>query len=330
MHRTLLKNLLLSPEESKDLAEFVAQKRGIIDYGNMSNDELSRALKASENKNKTRIDEVGEEIKEFDHKLSRQELKEIKKNLYEIENKKGRLESKKTKKYLNKLEERIYKLNRQYDYDDVKYRGIKEIKDLFDLPISEDYYKPIIVKSASNNNYIQYESKGDKILTIEEYLSMIEPYLVDIINDYKSKDEWKIQLTAEINFIYFSNETRIMHTKSDNIEIMIGSDTNGVPEDIFKSLLQRYQENLEEKMRGSEFGFDGVNALYYDFNNISLDRGGSYIDSSKWIKNKKATINPKNKKDYKCFQYALTVALNHEKIKGHPERISKIKPFINQ
>ena len=216
MNRTLLKNLLLSPEESKDLTEFVAQKRGIIDYGNMSNDELSRALKASENKNKTRIDEVGEEIKEFDHKLSRQELKEIKKNLYEIENKKGRLESKKTKKYLNKLEERIYKLNRQYDHDDVKYRGIKEIKDLFDLPISEDYYKPIIVKSVSNNNYIQYESKGDKILTIEEYLSMIEPYeskgdkiltieeylsmiepyLVDIINDYKSKDEWKIQLTA--------------------------------------------------------------------------------------------------------------------------------------
>ena len=75
---------------------------------------------------------------------------------------------------------------------------------------------------------------------------------------------------------------------------------------------------------------DGVNALYYDFNTISLDRGGSHIDSSEWIKNKNATINPKNKKDDKCFQYALTVALNHEKIKDHPERISKIKPFINQ
>ena len=85
-------------------------------------------------------------------------------------------------------------------YDDVKYRGIKDIKDLFDLSINEDYYKPIIVKSASNNNYIQYESKGDKILTIKEYLSMIEPYLVDMINYYKNKDEWKTQLTAEINF----------------------------------------------------------------------------------------------------------------------------------
>ena len=62
---------------------------------------------------------------------------------------------------------------------------------------------------------------------------------------------------------------------------------------------------------------------------ISLNRGGSYIDSPEWIKNKKATINPKNKKDDKCFQYALTVALNHEKIKDHPERISKIKLFID-
>ena len=58
---------------------------------------------------------------------------------------------------------------------------------MFDWSISEDYYKPIIVNSAFNNNYIQYESKGDKILTIGEYLSMIESYLVDMINDYKNK-----------------------------------------------------------------------------------------------------------------------------------------------
>ena len=78
---------------------------------------------------------------------------------------------KKTKKYLNKLEERIYKLNKYYDYDDVNYTGIKDIKDLFDLSISKYYYKPIIVNIASDNNYIQYESKGDKILTIIEYFA---------------------------------------------------------------------------------------------------------------------------------------------------------------
>ena len=66
-----------------------------------------------------------------------------------------------------------------------------------------------------------------------------------------------------------------------------------------------------------------------NLNKISLSRGGSYIDSSKWLKNKKVTINPKNNDD-KCFQYAVAIALNHEQIKSHPERISNIKPFIDQ
>ena len=75
-----------------------------------------------------------------------------------------------------------------------------------------------------------------------------------------------------------------MYTKSDNLEIRIDDDTNDVIKELFKSFLQRYQESLQEQMRGSEFEFDAVNLLYYDFNKISLNRGGSYIDSSKWIK----------------------------------------------
>ena len=82
-------------------------------------------------------------------------------------------------------------------------------------------------------------------------------------------------------------------------------------------------------MRGSEFGFDGVNFLYNDFNKTSINRGGSYIDSPKWLKDKKSTINPKNNDD-ECFQYAVTLALNLDNIDNHPERISKIKPFIDQ
>ena len=82
-------------------------------------------------------------------------------------------------------------------------------------------------------------------------------------------------------------------------------------------------------MKGSDFEFDGVNFLYYDFNKISLNRGGSYIDSPKWLKDKKSTVNPKNN-DHKCFQYAVTLALNLDKISKHPQRISKIKPFIDQ
>ena len=90
------------------------------------------------------------------------------------------------------------------------------------MSIDEDYYKPIITNGAFNNNYIQYESKGnkDKILTISEYLDMIRPYLSDIIKNHKTQgewrihpgntiikhktqSEWKIQLTIAINFYFF-------------------------------------------------------------------------------------------------------------------------------
>ena len=69
--------------------------------------------------------------------------------------------------------------------------------------------------------------------------------------------------------------------------------------------------------------------MYYDLNKKSLSRGRSFIDSPEWLKNKKATISPKNN-DGKCFQHALTAALNHEQIKKNPQGISKIKPFIDQ
>ena len=81
------------------------------------------------------------------------------------------------------------------------YRGIKNVHDLFKLSIDKDYYKPKLVKSGYNNNYIQYESKGDKILTLKEYLALTERYLRKLINYYKNKGEWKVQLTAEISFI---------------------------------------------------------------------------------------------------------------------------------
>ena len=47
-------------------------------------------------------------------------------------------------------------------------------------------------------------------------------------------------------------------------------------------------------MKGSDFEFDSANFFYYDFNKTSINRGGSYIDSPQWLKNKKSTINPKN------------------------------------
>ena len=183
--------------------------------------------------------------------------------------------------------------------------------------IDKDYYKPKLNKSGYNKNYAQYESKGDKILSLKEYLNLIEKYLRELIEEYKLKGEWKVQLTVEVNFISLkpgSDETRIMYMSSDNIETMFGDDNDDIIEQLFESLLKKYEENLQNKMRGSEFEFDGANFLYYDFNKTSINRGGSYIDSPKWLKDKKSIINPKNNDD-KCFQYAVTLALNLDKIK---------------
>ena len=320
----------LSKEELKDVIQLIAKKRNIKNYKSKSNNKLYKIFK-KQSKNKERIDNIREDLKDLSYKLPKSELREIKKNLYNIEKRKT-INSKNTNKYTDELNKKILKLEKYNDYDDYEYKGIKDIKDLFKLSIDKDYYKLVLVKSAYNKNYVQYESKGDKILAPKEYLALIEKYLRELINQYKNEGEWKIQLVAEINFISLkpgSDETRIMHMRSDNEEFMNGSDTDEVIKLLFESFFQKYEENLQDKMRGSDFEFDGINFLYYNFNKTSINRGGSYIDSLKWLKDKKSTINPKNNDD-KCFQYAVTLALNLDNIDNHPERISKIKPFINR
>ena len=312
------------------MIEFLAKKRNIKNYKSKSIDRLYKIFE-KQSKNKKRIDDIKGELKNPTHNISKSESKDIKKSLYNIE-KRNKIGSRKTTRHLDELDKKILKLDKYRDYDDYEYKGIKDIKDLFKLSIDKGYYKPILVKSGYNGNYVQYESKGDKILTLKEYLALIEKYLRELIDYYKNKGEWKLQLIAEINFTSLkpgSDETRIMHSRSDNIEITIDDDNDDIIEELFKSFVQKYEENLQNKMRGSDFEFDGVNFLYYDFNEISLNRGGSCIDSPKWLKDKKSTINPKNNDD-KCFQYAVTLALNVDNIDNHPERISKIKPFINQ
>ena len=94
---------------------------------------------------------------------------------------------------------------------------------------------------------------------------MIRPYLRDMINDHKTRREWKGQLTKQINFISFkdSEETRAMYTKNRNIDIMMGSKTDEIIKKLFESLLQHYWKDLEEPMRGSEFLRDSIDLLYY-------------------------------------------------------------------
>ena len=103
-------------------------------------------------------------------------------------------------------------------------------------------------KSDYNKNYAQYESKGDKILALKEYLALIEMNLGELMEEYKLKGEWKVQLTIEVNFISLkpgSDETRIMYTRSDNVEIMFVDNNDDIIEQLFESLLQNEEILLQ-------------------------------------------------------------------------------------
>ena len=143
----------------------------------------------------------------------------------------------------------------------------------------KNYYKPVRVTTFRSNNCIEHQSKGDrnKTLSAEEYLNKIRLYLKEIINNLKKSDTWKIQLTIAIKFISSkeNDEECVIHSKSDNVEIMINYETDKVK--LFKSLKDRYQNNLE-LMTGSEFVFDYVHLFYYKCHKINPIRAGSYID----------------------------------------------------
>ena len=164
---------------------------------------------------------------------------------------------------------------------------------------------------------------------------MIMPQLADLINEQKNNrdgfNESEIQLNMGVNFISTNDtgEFRTFYVRSDNEEIRSGDEKTNIINKLFEPFLSNYQKEENISRLGSNFVFEGVDSLAYHIHKINLKRGKSYIKSPEWILHKRATINPKNK-DNKCFQYAITAALNHQKIKNHPERILNIKPFIDQ
>ena len=231
--------------------------------------------------------------------------------------------------------EKLDKYDDNYDFadDDDKYRKIGSIRTLF-KEFDRDSYKPIRTDdgfAGKRNNYIEYKSKGDRYenLSPKEYLNMIKPYLRDLINNHKlamelnndeenDKAEWKTQLIMQNNFISDKDfkDTRTIYSASEPVEIFMGSDTENVIDTLFNTILERIQKSIEtSNERGSGFSHESVALLYYYFQKIDTRRGESYMISPDWIVRKKATINPKNEKDSKCFQWSITSGLNYNKIK---------------
>ena len=161
------------------------------------------------------------------------------------------------------------------------------------------------------------------------------PYLSDLINDHKSirdnSNEWKIQINVHVNFISSNDTGKIctIFVWRDNEEIRSGNETDDIIKGLRNSSLNNYQKEEILLRNGSNFAFESVDLLSGHVYKTSLKRGKSYIKSSEWVLNKTAIINSKSK-DNNCFQYSITVALNHQNIENHLGRISNIKPFIDQ
>ena len=197
---------------SQNDLEQLAEMRHIKNYKNLSKEGLLITLLKSgrsfaelykNNFNDVKIEEIKKSVNGLRDRLSRSKITKIReKKLHKIENKENlsTLEEEKIKKYLTKLEKSPDKLKKYYNYDDLDYKGITGIKDLFN-EITEVYYKPIKTNhSAFNNNYIEYESTGDKNknLSIKQYLYMIILYLRDIINNHKAPLKLKVYLGNKI------------------------------------------------------------------------------------------------------------------------------------
>ena len=162
---------------------------------------------------------------------------------------------------------------------------------------------------------------------------MIRAHLRDLINKNKpieelnnnnnnnnniDRGEWKIQLTMIIKCISTRSfkENCTIHSKSEQVKIYMDSVTENVIDTLFNTLLQNFQCAQETSNDGgSEFIPDSVELLYYEFQVIDIRRAESYIMSPDWIASKKATINQKNEKDDKFFQWSIISGLNYDKIK---------------
>ena len=190
---------------SQNELEQIEKMRHIKNYKSMSKEGLLIALLKSEHShaelykiksNNAKTEETKKIFNELRDRFSRSKIKEIRKKFYgkeKIEQYSNELEKKyisrkeekkikqyreeqekkeKNEQYLKNLEESLNKSKKYYDYDDLDYKGIKDIENLF-VEVDEDYYKPVKTKGAFDDNYIAYESRGDK----DKKLSIKEHFL---------------------------------------------------------------------------------------------------------------------------------------------------------
>ena len=237
-----MNNLLLNVLEQMAIARHVKNYRGMsredllitLLKSNHSHTELLRI-----NDSNTEIGETKQLFNNLRNNFSREEITTLREKFYEKEWVYNHLKEIEQKDGLTTKEKRVLKNIEKYfkklkeDLNKIKiyqYNITRDMGHLFNEIAKENYYEPIEIKSTFDGNYIEYESRGDNDdnLSLQQYLNIIRPYLRDMIDNHKAHSEWKIQLVMKINFISSlgTDEFREMYTKSDNIEIMNGTETN--------------------------------------------------------------------------------------------------------
>ena len=168
---------------------------------------------------------------------------------------------------------------------------------------------------------------------MKEYLTTIYSPLKKLIDKKQQliDDEQKIIIRVMVVFVKANNriDRYIKYIDSDGLILRKGDDTHKFINELFKSLHENYEKE-ENALKGSNLVFDGIDLTLVQFIKIKLKRGGSYIPTPYWISVKKATINPKNTKDDHCFACSIVASIHNNEIGHHPDRISKLIPFIKK
>ena len=156
--------------------------------------------------------------------------------------------------------------------------------------------------------------------------------LEELLNKKKleTRKEQKVQLIIAMLFKNVQDPSKkyILYVKSRHIPLHYGDDVKDSISKLYNIFLENY-ENEENVLRtGSNFVFDSIDPTYVKNYKIKARSGSSYIETPKWISDKKATMNPNNTKDECCFAWAITAALHHEEIKKDSQRITKLTPFV--
>jgi len=196
-------------------------------------------------------------------------------------------------------------------------------------------YAPKEIKGAFDGNFVRFRSKGveenRRMVSVEQYLQRTRHHVKRVLEEMVRRGgSWKVQVNVSILFRkrdgsdeYTAPIWSSAHT------VMEGMDMEEFLDEMRAYLMQQYEMMLNT-MEASDYVFVRIVEMTYHCHRVDLNRGGSYIELPDWVKNKKCCINPKNKDDDKCFKWAVIAALHHKDIGDHPERISKLRSYIDR